>query len=125
MQLNLTIHEQALSLRQHRSAVLANNIINEETPNFKARDFDFSQVLATLNTGKNDLLITNSRHFMGNNLVPISNKYRVPSQPSIDNNTVEIATENRLFAQNAINYQASFTLLNNRFTNLYQALKSE
>jgi len=125
MQLNLTIHEQALSLRQHRSAVLANNIINEETPNYKARDFDFGKVLTRLSSGKSDLVITNSKHFVGNNFEQITSKYRTPNQPSIDNNTVEIETENRLFAENAINYQASFTLLNNRFNSLNQALRSE
>lgn len=42
----LGIHEQALSFRAQRAEVLANNIANADTPNYKARDLDFSKVLA-------------------------------------------------------------------------------
>lgn len=39
----LGIHEQALSFRAQRAEVLANNIANADTPNYKARDLDFSR----------------------------------------------------------------------------------
>ena len=38
----LGIHEQALRFRGQRAEVLANNIANAETPNYKARDLDFA-----------------------------------------------------------------------------------
>ena len=41
----LGIHEQALGFRAQRAEVLANNIANADTPNYKARDLDFSKVL--------------------------------------------------------------------------------
>jgi hypothetical protein len=42
----LGIHEKALGFRAQRAEVLANNIANADTPNYKARDLDFSKVLA-------------------------------------------------------------------------------
>ena len=35
----------ALDLRAHRSELLASNVANADTPNYKARDFDFTQAL--------------------------------------------------------------------------------
>ena len=40
------IHEQALLLQGQRVGVLATNLANADTPNYKARDIDFSAVLA-------------------------------------------------------------------------------
>ena len=37
---------QALDLRAYRTEVLASNIANADTPNFKARDFDFAAALS-------------------------------------------------------------------------------
>jgi len=41
----LGIHDDALLFRSARSRVLASNLANADTPNFKARDLDFQQVL--------------------------------------------------------------------------------
>ena len=40
------IHTKALDVWQRRSEVLANNLANTDTPDFKARDVDFAKVLA-------------------------------------------------------------------------------
>jgi len=42
----LDFDRQALGLRFERQKVLAGNIANADTPDFKARDFDFSKALA-------------------------------------------------------------------------------
>jgi len=126
MNLNLNLHQQALYLREKRSAILANNLSNEETPGYKARDFSFGSTLNSVLNHKNEQMsLTNVKH-----LTPLKNanldlKYRQPSQPSIDNNTVESEVESALFTQNALAFQTSFTLLNNRFNNLNKALKGE
>ena len=39
--------ERALIYRSQRAEILSNNIANADTPNFKARDLDFSTVLAS------------------------------------------------------------------------------
>ena len=41
----LRFHETALSLRGQRQQLLASNIANADTPNFKARDIDFTKAL--------------------------------------------------------------------------------
>ena len=62
----LGIHEQALGFRAQRAEVLANNIANADTPNYKARDLDFASVLAAQNdknqNGTFALNKTNTRH---------------------------------------------------------------
>ena len=39
------IHEQALKVRSQRMDVLARNIANADTPNYKAQDLDFKAML--------------------------------------------------------------------------------
>ena len=41
----LGIHQQALQVRSRRAEVLANNLANINTPNYKARDLDFKGIL--------------------------------------------------------------------------------
>ncbi|WP_268800265.1 flagellar basal body rod protein FlgB [Pseudomonas huanghezhanensis] len=127
----LGIHEKALNFRAQRAEVLANNITNADTPNYKARDLDFSKVLAAENEkstkGSFALNTTNSHHIeaagMGNE--DGSLLYRTPSQPSLDQNTVDTQVENANYAENAIGFQASFTLLNSKFKGLVSAIRGE
>ena len=127
----LGIHEKALNFRAQRAEVLANNISNADTPNFKARDLDFSSVLAAENdkvqNGHFALNKTNSRHIeaegMGNDDGTLM--YRTPSQPSLDQNTVDSQVEQASYTENAMGFQASFTLLNSKFKGLVAALRGE
>ena len=127
----LGIHEKALSFRAQRAEVLANNIANADTPNFKARDMDFSSVLAaeTEKTQKGHFALdrTNSRHIEaeGFTLSDEALQYRTPMQPSIDQNTVDAQLEQSSYAENAVGFQASFTLLNSKFKGLVSALRGE
>ncbi len=52
-------------------------------------------------------------------------KYRVPSQPSMDGNTVELASEQTAFAENAVQYQTTLSFLNGRIGQITRALKGE
>ena len=45
------LHANALILREKRNEVLASNIANAATPNFKARDVDFRAALAAAGSG--------------------------------------------------------------------------
>jgi len=128
----LGIHEKALDFRAQRAEVLANNIANADTPNYKARDLDFASVLAAesdkqQNGGRFGLERTNSRHIEADG-VALSDealKYRTPMQPSIDQNTVDAQIEQSNYTENAIGFQASFTLLNSKFKGLVSALRGE
>lgn len=103
-------HATALKVRSLRMAMLASNIANAATPNYKARDIDFSKALALAEQGRStDSAIA----------------YRVPLQPSLDGNTVEMATEQTAFAENALAYRSSLAFLNARIGTLSRALKGE
>ncbi|HEX4911043.1 MAG TPA: flagellar basal body rod protein FlgB [Permianibacter sp.] len=123
------IHEQALDVQSRRSAVLANNIANADTPGFKARDIDFRQALqnAMHANQSSGLARTDSRHFSGNSrYLSTEQQYRVPMQPDTgDGNTVDANVEQAAFAQNAIQYQTSLTFLNSKIRGLLTAIRGE
>ena len=104
------LHATALQLRSQRMMMLASNIANAATPNYKARDIDFSKALVLAEQGQS----TES-----------AIAYRVPLQPSLDGNTVEMATEQTAFAENALAYRSSLAFLNGRIGTLTRALKGE
>lgn len=104
------VHAAALQLRQQRMTMLASNIANAATPNYKAKDLDFGAALKAVESGGS----TDS-----------AVRFRVPIQPSLDGNTVELATEQTAFAENAIAYRSSLSFLQGRIGTLSRALKGE
>lgn len=126
----LGVHERALHLRTERSAVLANNLANAETPGFKARDFDFREALkmAKSDSSAMHMAKTNSGHIAiaaNNSGASVDLSYRVPLQPSIDGNTVDSHFESSAFARNAMEFGASFRFLNGRFSGLSKAISGQ
>ena len=127
----LGIHEQALELRTKRAEILANNIANADTPGFKARDIDFHALLNEQKQGMGDsqslkMATTNGKHLPTNNFDASSELlYRMPSQPSIDGNTVDTQTEKAEFMKNTMQHQSSFQFLNSRFKGITNALRGE
>ncbi len=104
------IHATALKLREQRMAILGSNIANASTPGYKARDMEFSQALQLAENGQSP---------------ETAMRYRVPLQPSLDGNTVELATEQTAFAENALAYRSSLSFLQGRIGTLSRALKGE
>ncbi|QKE63037.1 flagellar basal body rod protein FlgB [Aquipseudomonas campi] len=127
----LGIHEKALGFRAQRAEVLANNIANGDTPNYRARDLDFAAVLAEQNdkTSRKQVGLsrTDSQHISaaGIELADPALRFRTPFHPSIDQNTVDMQQEQASYAENAVQFQASFTLLNSKFKGLVGALRGE
>ncbi|MBS7690026.1 flagellar basal body rod protein FlgB [Pseudomonas lalucatii] len=127
----LGIHEKALGFRAQRAEVLANNMANADTPNYKARDLDFAAVLAEQSAktqrGAVGLSRTDSRHIAaeGLSMGDASLVYRTPLHASIDQNTVDPQIEQSNYAENAVNFQASFTFLNSKFKGLVSALRGD
>jgi flagellar basal-body rod protein FlgB len=121
------IHEQALKLRGRRAEVLAANIANAETPGYKARDFDFKEMLQQEAVQATRLKTTQPGHIQpeAGLVAPSQMMYRVPSQPSLDGNTVDTQLEHKEFAANAIEYQASLHFLNGRIKSLMTAIKGQ
>lgn len=118
------LHAEALVLRERRNAVLASNIANAATPQFKARDFDFTSALQEA-TGDGAMLRGDSRHLSGGMGGAAGLGYRVPVNPSLDGNTVELGVEQMEFAQNTLRYQTSLQMLNRRISGLMTAIKGE
>lgn len=123
----LGIHDQALALHSRRAEVLANNIANADTPGYQARDLDFRRILTSATKGGMSLNTTNDRHLpAGGRLSPGDGlRYRIPLQPSIDGNTVDLQIEQAEYAKNALRFQTSFTFLNSKLRGLSKAIKGE
>ena len=123
------IHAAALKLRAQRTAQLASNIANVDTPNYKSKDIDFKAAMQQVqqSNGSATLKRTQQGHMTDSGLSASSAPllYRIPTQPSLDGNTVNAQLEQAEFAKNAVEYQASFNFLNGRIKGLMTALKGE
>ena len=108
------IHGMALELRAQRLGVLTSNIANAGTPGYKARDIDFAGALQAMSRGS-DMA----------QAVGAATQYRVPVMSSLDGNTVEMATEQTAFAENAIGYEATLNMIQDRVTTINRALKGD
>lgn len=110
------IHGKALALRSQRLTLLASNIANASTPGYKAQDIDFDKALKEATKGQNGSVAGALEKAMG---------YRVPLQASEDGNTVEMSTEQTLFAENAVKYRTTLSFLEGRVNTISRALKGE
>ena len=108
------IHGAALELRSQRMGMLTSNIANAATPGYKARDIDFAAALEARVGGQSaqDAMQTGTR-------------FRVPTMPSLDGNTVNMDVERTRFADNSVRYQAALTMLNGRIQGLKSAMQPE
>lgn len=113
---SIALHANALSLREKRNEILASNIANAATPNFKARDFDFEAELARASGP------AASRPGAAGEAQP---GYRVPVNRSLDGNTVELPVEQMEFSENTLRYQTSLSFINRRISGLMTAIKGE
>lgn len=123
---SLNVHAQALAIRNRRNEVLASNIANAATPHFKARDVDFAQEIKKHTDPSGPLRTSDARHFQQAEQTELNDlKYRVPTEPSLDGNTVELAVEQVQFSENVLRYQVSLGFLNRRISGLQSAIKGE
>lgn len=116
--------EQALRARALRNEVLSSNIANADTPNYKARDIDFGTALREAG-GRLTLNRTSAMHRDVGGAVNTEPavKYRIPTQPTLDGNTVETDVEQAAFAENALMYRASLQFINGQIRTLRYAIK--
>ncbi len=122
------IHERALVLKAQRSEVLASNLANADTPNYKARDIDFKSVLNQAQQPQRtvQLAATHAQHIRTDaSKMPATLLFRIPEQASLDGNTVDSKVEQAEFAENAVQYQASLTVLGARIRGLRGAIRGE
>lgn len=133
----LSFHQNALRIRAERQEVIASNIANADTPNFKARDIDFKSAMqqatqhlsngSSINTAK-----TSAKHMNGvamqNNAQtanPGEPLFRPVLQGSVDGNTVDMDVERNAFADNAIRYEASLLMMNGQIKKMLTAIQGQ
>jgi flagellar basal-body rod protein FlgB len=129
----LRFNEVALSLRSQRQELLASNVANADTPNYKARDIDFANALqgALSRAGQpGGQLATTAKAHIGDG--PADGKrladgtpvlYRNVVQGAVDGNTVDMDTERTQFADNALRYEAGITMINQQIRNILAAIQ--
>ena len=110
------VHGTALEIRSQRLAMLASNIANAATPNYKARDIDFQKALSDATGNSGMTAVQASQANVG---------YRVPLETSLDGNTVELSTEQNQFAQNALQYKTTLSFLEGRIGTVMSAIRGE
>ena len=128
----LGVHAEALRLQSQRTEVLATNLANADTPNYKARDLDFRAALAAAAApgapgAPLPLATTNAAHVgsTANGTSATELKYRVPLGPSLDGNTVDVQLEQAAFAENSVRYQTTLSILSQRFKGLLTAITGQ
>lgn len=120
----LGIHGTALSIREQRLQVLAANIANADTPNYRAQDIDFNSALNAA------LTAPRGGDGMGG-LDPLSAatagaRYtRLGTQPSLDGNTVDGDRENAAFAQASLEYRASLSFVESKVRSMLTAITGQ
>lgn len=122
---HISFQASTLALREKRNNLLASNIANAATPNYKARDMDFDREMARLN-GDSPVRMSSPRHvdsLAGSGMSGV--KYRQPLNPSLDGNTVEMAVEQMEFSENSLRYMTTLTFLNKGISGLMTAIRGE
>ena len=128
------VHGTALKISARRSEVIARNLANSDTPNYKATDINFEKALAQAlgEGGATSMRTTQSLHMKGGLLGPdqidgVQVEYvdRQPFAPSLDGNTVDVSMEQAEFAKNAVRYQASLNFINSQLRGLMTAITGQ
>ena len=116
-------HARALGIANQRLQLLAANVANADTPNYKARDIDFKTAMHSAGDATLPMRKTQAAHLgmpAGSNRGEVM--YRVPHQPSLDGNTVDSQRESAAVGETAVRYQATLTFLNQRIRGLRLAI---
>jgi flagellar basal-body rod protein FlgB len=117
----------ALALSAYRQQILASNIANADTPNYKARDIDFAAAMRNALSAKSlGMTKTSAGHLDaagGGSLAGVKPLYRASVQPSVDGNTVDADVEQAKFAENSLQYLATLQFMNGDIHDLSLAIK--
>jgi len=133
---SMDFQAQALQLQAERGRVLASNIANADTPNYKARDFNFQQALAAATAGSGAargagtavaVAVTRPGHMTTPSAVGANPPllYRAPLQNSVDGNTVDLDVERANFAENSVRYEATLRFLNGQIKTMTTAINGQ
>jgi flagellar basal-body rod protein FlgB len=111
----MRVQVEALRLRSYRQEVLAANLANADTPNYKAVDFDFGTALREATSAR-----PGSAPGAAQNPQLL---YRTPGQAALDGNSVEADAERAKLADNAIRYEAALRVLTGKIKTMLSAIQ--
>jgi flagellar basal-body rod protein FlgB len=128
-----SFQQSALRVRGQRQELIAANIANADTPNYKAKDVEFSAAMKNAMSGSSGLKVsvakTSERHLDGINgndeNAPGEAKFRKDTQGNVDGNTVDMDVERNQFADNAIRYEASLNMISGQIKEMLAAIQSQ
>ena len=116
--------EKVLNLQSKRLQLLASNIANADTPNFKAQELDFKAVLKELEVDR--ISATHDKHYGGLMDMPDDGmRFRVPFNSSFDGNTVELNVEQAQYGKAAADFQTTLSFLESRISGIRKALRGD
>ncbi len=130
----LNFHQSALRVRGQRQELIAANIANADTPNYKARDVDFSTAMKSALAGATrqsfNTAKTSAQHLDGtasttSTGAPGEPLFRPVIQGSVDGNTVDMDVERNQFTDNAIRYEASLIMINGQLKSMLTAINGQ
>ena len=128
---SLKFGEAALKLRSLRHELISSNLVNADTPNYKARDIDFQSVLMQRLTGQAStssvsLDRTHQGHIqMTSSMQSPKQMFRVGVQPSLDGNTVDPDIERGHFVKNAFFTEAALSFLGSTLRSRLSAITGQ
>ncbi len=120
----LGVHATALPLREQRMQLIASNLSNADTPNFKAKDLDFQAALENAAAKAAPLKSTNELHLTLPNASPRIFE-RDGVQPSLDGNTVDADTERAAYGRAALEYRASLSFIESKVRTMLTAITGQ
>jgi flagellar basal-body rod protein FlgB len=142
---DLDIHAKALVLRAERQRIIASNIANADTPGYVARDINFKDTLAKMTGARNselsnmNLEMTPSASQSVNhpNHIPLTGAsqsqlssanalvYATQTQPSADNNSVDLDRERANFVDNSVRYESTLRFINGQSKTILSAIQGQ
>lgn len=124
----LGVYQHTVLVRAKRAEVISSNIANADTPNYKAKDIDFAQMMknAQQKQSQGKMYITHDKHFKIPSVNGNDTLYTTPNQPDTgDGNTVDVQVERNKFIENSMEYSASLRFLGGKFQSLKKALSGQ
>jgi flagellar basal-body rod protein FlgB len=115
--------EAALRVRSQRQELIASNIANADTPNYKAKDMDFASALRDALGSGAGLTKTSGAHFAANSGRVSSPDKTSQSSVGRDGNGVNLDRERGAFIDNALRYEASVNMVNGQVKSLLSVIQ--
>ncbi len=140
---NLDFHAKALVLRAQRQQLIASNIANADTPGYVARDLNFKEAMGNamaLRSGSPQVApvgltpsSTQSGHIplgtISNSTMQLGAQgqlgYSIQSQPSLDNNSVDMDRERASFVDNSVRYEATLRFIQDDAKTMLAAIQGQ